>query len=137
MNTDTKKRFLLVIKKAAIIFLLGLIYYGFICLTGYVIPCIFNLATGLYCPGCGITRMFLSLAQFDFVSAAHNNLLVFSLLAPLIIYLFVKLVRYIIKGQLCYTTADKIAIIFIALAVLAFWIMRNMSQFSFLAPIPY
>ncbi len=137
MNTDAKKRLLLVIKKAAIILLLGLIYYAFICLTGYVIPCVFNLATGLYCPGCGITRMFLSLAQFDFVSAAHNNLFVFSLMLPVIAYLIIKLTRYIRKGEIHYTLTDKIVIIVIALAMLAFWIMRNMPQFTFLAPIPY
>lgn len=137
MNTDAKKRLLTVIKKAAIILLLGLAYYTFICITGYVIPCVFNLATGLYCPGCGITRMFLSLAQLDFISAAHNNLLVFSLMVPVFVYLFVKLISYIKKGETHYTLIDKIIIIIIALAVFAFWIVRNMPQFPFLAPIPY
>ena len=137
MNTDSKKRLLTVIKKAAIILLLGLVYYAFICLTGYVIPCVFNLATGLYCPGCGITRMVLSLAQFDFVSAAHNNLIVFSLMVPVCAYLLMKLIRYITKGETRYTLTDKIVIIVIALAMFAFWIMRNLPQFSFLAPIQY
>lgn len=137
MNTQTRERLILVIKKAAIILLLGLGYYAFIKITGYVIPCVFNLATGLYCPGCGITRMFLSLVQFDFISAAHNNLLVFSLMVPVLVYLFIKLVSYIKKGHSGYTVADKIVIIVIAFAMFAFWIMRNLPQFSFLAPIPY
>ena len=41
----------------------------------YSIPCVFNLITGYYCPGCGITRMFISIYKLDFYQATVNNIL--------------------------------------------------------------
>jgi len=37
------------------------------------IPCISQLVTGYPCPGCGLTRAFASLTNFDFVSSLRFN----------------------------------------------------------------
>lgn len=51
----------------------GIIYFIWIQATNIYIPCFYFLTTGLLCPGCGTTRMFLSLIQLDFAGAfAHN-----------------------------------------------------------------
>ena len=56
----------------------------------FTIPCLFHEITNLYCPGCGITRMFLSLFKLDFYQAFRYNPLVFILLILSIVYFLVK-----------------------------------------------
>jgi hypothetical protein len=64
----------------------GLLYYVFMCMTHLRIPCVFHEITGLYCPGCGATRMADSLIHLDLHGAfGYNQLLFLSL--PLIVYL--------------------------------------------------
>ena len=46
-----------------------------------IIPCPFRLVTDLECPGCGMARSCLSLAQGDFESAWHLNPFSFFLVA--------------------------------------------------------
>lgn len=62
---------------AGITGLAGLAYYAFIRITGLSIPCYIHKLTGLLCPSCGITRMFLYLAGFDLKSAFEANQLLF------------------------------------------------------------
>lgn len=51
------------------ILLFGLIYFLWIKITNAAIPCFYFVTTGYLCPGCGITRMFLSLAKLEFSKA--------------------------------------------------------------------
>lgn len=113
---------------------LGFAYLLFVQYTGLGIPCVFHLLTGLYCPGCGISRMCLALARLDFKAAMGHNLLVFCLL-PILIWLGLsKAVEYVKTGR---TTRSKWETIFyltaFALCVL-FVVLRNMEKFAFLAP---
>ncbi|HZX81639.1 MAG TPA: DUF2752 domain-containing protein [Lysobacter sp.] len=39
------------------------------------LPCLFRMATGLYCPGCGLTRMLHALVHGDIPRAASMNIL--------------------------------------------------------------
>ncbi|MBQ8591912.1 MAG: DUF2752 domain-containing protein [Lachnospiraceae bacterium] len=58
----------------------------------------FNKLTGLYCPGCGITRMCVFLMQGDITKAMHSNLVLF-FISPLLIYILGGyLLRYIRTG---------------------------------------
>ncbi len=64
----------------------GLLYYVFMSVTHIKIPCVFHEITGLYCPGCGATRMVDSLAHMDLHGAfGYNQLLLLTL--PLVMYL--------------------------------------------------
>ena len=45
----------------------------------YKIPCAFHLATGLQCPGCGLTRACLAVLRGDIPAAFNYNQLVFFL----------------------------------------------------------
>lgn len=47
------------------------------------LPCLFNLVTGYYCPGCGITRALHALVHFDLIGALSMNPLAV-LLVPII-----------------------------------------------------
>lgn len=46
-------------------------------------PCLFRTLTGLYCPGCGITRMLHALVHGDFVRAFGMNAMVLAMLPAL------------------------------------------------------
>jgi hypothetical protein len=46
-------------------------------------PCLFRTFTGLFCPGCGITRMLHALAHGDVQRAAEMNLMVLAMLPAL------------------------------------------------------
>ena len=112
-----------------IILVTYLIYYSF---TGNGIPCMFKKLTGLYCPGCGITRMFLSLLRFDIYQAFRYNPLVFILLATYLFYIIIDLVKYS-KTNKHLKISNKIYWTLLIL-VFCFAILRNIPLFSFLAP---
>ncbi len=64
----------------AVILTIGSAYLLFILITGWGIPCLYHLTTGWLCPGCGISRMFLSLARGDIAAAFAYNPVMFCLL---------------------------------------------------------
>ena len=106
-----------------------LLYYFF---TGNGIPCIFKKITGLYCPGCGITRMFLSLIKFDIYQAFRYNPLVFILIILYIIYRLVDIIVFI-RTNNHFKINDR-TYWFLLILVFCFAILRNIPLFSFLAP---
>ncbi|MCR4689389.1 MAG: DUF2752 domain-containing protein, partial [Saccharofermentans sp.] len=78
---------------AAIAALAGIAYYIFIKVTGLSIPCYIHLTTGLLCPSCGITRMFLLMAQFKFKEAMRCNEFLFfgwPVIVLLVLYVMYK-----------------------------------------------
>ncbi len=132
-NQKTRLNKLLIL--TAVILGVGLAYYLFIRLTGIMMPCVIHKFTGLYCITCGITRMFVSLFSLDFSAAAQNNLLVFSLLVPAIIFAIYKAVKYVKTGEKQLTKPQKIIILLMLLLSVVFMVLRNLPQLSFLAPI--
>ncbi len=58
----------------------GLAYTLWIKLTGLSLPCFYYTTTGFYCPGCGISRMFLALFKLQIGEAFFYNPVVFILL---------------------------------------------------------
>jgi hypothetical protein len=103
---------------------------------GFAIPCPIHLATGLYCPGCGITRCLVSIAEFNFYQAFRYNPLVFCLI-PL--FVFYSVTYWILKISGKNTNKFNKYVKFIAYIILIitilFGILRNLPQFEFLAPI--
>ena len=112
----------------AIFFFVVLLLYIF----NIPIPCIFHKITGFYCPGCGITRMFISIFQLDFKQAFNYNEFAFCLLVISIIYLIINTIYFIItKKQI---KIPNIIIYIILICLIIFGIIRNIPQFSFLLP---
>lgn len=92
------------------------------------IPCLFHKITNLYCPGCGVTRMFDALFHFDIYKAVSYNAYVFSILILFIIYLIICLIK-----RSFITINNKVIYVLIMVGIV-FTILRNIPNFSFLAP---
>ena len=56
------------------------------------VSCLFKTLTGISCPACGMTRAFLAMLRFDFLSAIYYNILSI----PLAIFLAYAIIRLII-----------------------------------------
>lgn len=83
----------------AAVLALGIGYGLFAMTTGYGIPCIYKLFTGLDCPSCGVSRMFLSLMRLDFAAAFGYNPVIFCML-PLLFLVGARWVyQYIRYGR--------------------------------------
>lgn len=123
------------IKTNFIILLIGIIYLIWYRLTHLGIPCVFHLVTGLYCPGCGITRMFLALCRLEFAEAFQSNCFVFIIL-PYGVFAYVRqYVYFIIKGEAyTYKKFHRYVLIIILVLAFVFGVVRNIPYFYFLRP---
>lgn len=63
----------------------GVLYLVWLRLGGPGIPCPFHLATGLLCPGCGVTTMLVALSRLDFQGAFAANAFLLCTL-PLLVF---------------------------------------------------
>ncbi len=109
---------------ALTILAVGALYALFVTLTHRGIPCVFHSVTGLWCPGCGVSRMCLALLRLDFAGAFRENAAIFCML-PLMAATSARLIYvYIRYGR----TRDKfadIAIYFMIAVLLVFGVVRN------------
>ena len=121
---EIKARLREIIKKYAILLGIGLAYLIFVLIAGFGIPCIFHLITGLQCPGCGISRMFVSLAKLDFVSAFKYNSFVFITGPFLLAYVIANEIKYIVTGNNKMGKWEIFLWVESALAI-AFGVLRN------------
>ena len=98
--------------------------------------CLFHVATGLHCPGCGSQRAIHNLLRGNFASALHFNLLVVMTL-PMVLAGYVRwtLSIYHSRWQITWR-APAIWIWMLLAAILLFAVLRNISvyPFSLLAP---
>lgn len=95
--------------------------------TGIGVPCVFHELTGLYCPGCGITRSALALLHLHIPQAYRENALVFWLLPMYLIYVWAAKRRMRRTGHAMMGVMLTITV--------AFGILRNVPAFDWLAPI--
>lgn len=119
---------------AGLILGIGLAYALWVRLTGLAVPCPIRLATGLWCPGCGVTRMCLGLLRLDFKGAWRANpglLLLLPLLAGLLGQLTVRRVR---TGRMKLSPGQNAMVWVMAFAMLLYGAARNLPGLSFLAP---
>ena len=125
-NKDMKKRLAAEISIVSVIFAAGLVYFFVVTLTPFKIPCLFHELTGYMCPGCGVTRMIISMARLDFYSAFGYNKLLFVTM-PVILYLVFSVERkYVVTGKRYLAKWEKcLAYVEIALLVI-FGVVRNL-----------
>lgn len=113
-----------VIAGALILLAVGAAYTLFVRLTGKGIPCPINLATGLLCPGCGVSRMFLALFRFDFAEAFRQNGAILCLL-PLMAATAARFIYvYVRRGKVRDRVAE-ISVWFMVGVLLVFGVVRN------------
>ncbi len=113
-------------------FIIILIYGILYLFTKKGFPCIFHKITGLYCPGCGITRMFISIFKLNIYQAFRYNPLVFILLIICLFYLLIDALKY--KISKTHIELPKSVYIVLLIIVIGFGILRNIPLFSYLAP---
>lgn len=120
-----KERFLKVIKYGTVIIAAGFAYALFYIKTGFAVPCVFNLITGLKCPGCGTTHMIINIMKLDFAQAFACNPVMF-LLLPVFAYLIcANLYRYIKYGKAGTPKHESVIGIIIIAVLVCFGILRN------------
>lgn len=129
------KRIIYVICIFLIFMFLGFLYYFIITHTKFHFICIFYKITGLYCPGCGMTRCAVSLLHGDFYQAFRYNALAFVLVPIILVYTINKAYKFIVQKE--YSLFDKIpekTYLILGIITILFAVLRNIPWFSFLAP---
>ena len=86
----------------------------------------------IYCPGCGLTRMIISIFKLDFYQAFRYNPYLFILFIFGIIYGLYSLIRLIFYKKRPHINIK--IIIGIAYSLLIYMVLRNIPLFDFLAP---
>jgi hypothetical protein len=97
--------------------------------------CAFHVATGLHCPGCGVTRASHALLHGDLAQAlAFNPMFVVAL--PLLLIAFGREVYHLWTGRRLGQRLPGWVILTIFWLILSFWVLRNVGVYPFtlLAP---
>lgn len=112
-----------------------LLYFFFDARKGFFPQCPFYSLTGFFCPGCGSQRAFSALLHGHFLEALHFNLLLI-LSLPLLIYslLFHLSDRLREKHKVQKLVYSPLFAKALVVLICAFWLLRNVPMFSFLAP---
>ena len=135
MNKDEIKRLRKIIISTAVVLTVGFLYYLFIRISGRAVGCIIYEITGLYCPGCGVTRAVLSLLELDFQRAIHNNAFIVAYMLPTLVFACIRGWKYVKGKNLKYNIIEKIFVVSIIVFAIVFDLLRNIPEFSFLAAI--
>jgi hypothetical protein len=97
-------------------------------LTGFGIPCIFRLATGLKCPGCGLTHAYLTLFKGNIHGAMDYNILSVTLMPVLGLFLLYKGIVLIRTGSTRMKRWENIFLIICAVIIVIFFVCRNIPE---------
>ena len=117
-------------KKAAIIgaavLLVGCVYALVLSRTGYGIPCVFRLVTGLKCPGCGVSHMLLGLLRLDFAAAFASNAVLLCL-SPVLLVLFALWIFRFVRYESPHSGKTEQVCVRILIGILLAWgVVRNL-----------
>ena len=118
-----RKRKVIII--ALTILAVGALYSAVVLITGVGIPCPFRLITGLKCPGCGVSRMALSIIRFDFAAAFRYNPAIFCIL-PLMAAVTARYIYVYIRYGIVRDKAADIAVWIMVGVLVIFGVIRNL-----------
>lgn len=124
--TTSKTRLFRLLRGAGLLLALGLGYALFCTRTGWAIPCPFRTVTGLLCPGCGVTRMCLSLLRLDIAAAWQANPGLLLMLPPLGLLLGRLGVRYVKTGSTRLLRWEQVLVWSMVIALLLYGVTRNL-----------
>lgn len=125
-SKEQKERLKKLLTGIAIAVSVGLLYYLVIRIADIKIPCIFYTVTGLYCPGCGVTRMILALLRFDFVKAFYSHPVLFCIAPFLAVCFGAQAVNYVKSGKRSLALWQNIIIYSAIFLLVAFCIVKNL-----------
>ena len=100
---------------------------------GHYPTCPFLFITGRYCPGCGSMRAIHGLAHGDVMAALDQNPLTV-LAVPYLVWAWVGWFLRSRTGKAKAWLAPPWVIWALLVVVIAFWVLRNLPGFSWLAP---
>lgn len=124
-------RMLVAVCVPAFVILIGIYEY----LGGTGIECPFYKWTGFCCPGCGTGRAVQALFHGHIAEAVSYNILLPVLGLPCLFILVHEYLRIVFPGlKLRPVMLSQRMILSILVIVIAFWVLRNVPMFSFLAP---
>ena len=87
-----------ILKEHLTIFIILTLYFIFHLITDFYIPCPIHKIFHVYCPGCGVSRMLVSILKLDFVKAFNYNKLLF-ILFPFALFLYIEFIYSVIKKK--------------------------------------
>ncbi len=130
-NTPTpsnpRQRLFRLLLSGAALLCAGLLYAVFYLTFGWGIPCPFYTFTGLQCPGCGVSRLCLSLLQGDILAAWGFNPGLMAA-APFLAVLFgASAVRYVKTGSLRNARWQSIGLWAVCAWLLLWGVWRNIA----------
>ncbi|OUN19942.1 DUF2752 domain-containing protein [Pseudoflavonifractor sp. An85] len=103
----------------------GVGYALWVTLTHLAIPCPFHAVTGLWCPGCGVTRMCLALLRLDLAEAWQANPVLLVLLPLIAGLLGYRMVCYVRQGHTPAKRWETLAWSGLAVVLVIWGIVRN------------
>lgn len=115
-----------VILSCGVLLICAFTYAAFCLRTGYGIPCLFYTVTGLSCPGCGISRMFLNICKMQWYEAFISNPVIFMLLPFAAIYILRRMVIYIRTGTYRENTVTNGFFAVVLVILIVFGVVRNL-----------
>lgn len=128
------QRFYRIAKPASVILVLGFVYFLLHELTGFGLFCPIRQFLHLYCPGCGVSRMFFHLLHFEFAEAFSSNCVVFCLLPFGVCGALFHGYRYVRYGNGQLFGAERIILWVIVGILLVFGVLRNVYPVDILIP---
>lgn len=132
-----KKKRLLTSFLLLIAFIMFLLTYKYLNIKYNIkIPCIIHEITGLFCPGCGITRAIFALLELDIKKAIKYNILIIVIFPFILIYIINYAYIWIndLKKDASKIFPKPLWYILLIITII-FGIIRNINYFSWLQPI--
>lgn len=100
---------------------------------GHYPTCPFLALSGLFCPGCGSTRMLHALSEADLAGALAMNPLALALLPVLVLY-WAGWVRRVVTGAPRRSVMPSPVVWAFLVVVVSYWVLRNLPATAWLAP---
>ena len=121
-----KKRIKKIVVRDVIVSLLLLGYAVIIITTGKSIPCFVHLLTRLQCPGCGISRMLISMLYGDFHTAFSFHPFLFITWPVILLLLIDTDYQYVKRGRANLSFSMNIVASIYAVLLIIFSVWRNL-----------
>ena len=122
------------LKNDFVVFLILISYLVFTRLTEIKIPCIFEKITGLFCPGCGISRMFIAMSKLEFYQAFRYNPLIFIMTPFFIIFFLEHIISKAKNKESIIQRMPNIVWYSCVVVIIIYGIIRNIPYFDYLKP---
>ena len=123
------------LKKITLILLILFIYYLLARFKIFSFPCPIKYIFHVYCPGCGVSRMLISISKLQFKKAFNYNQLIFILLPFILILLGDSIIAYLYdKTPKIVNRIPNWVYILLCIIIICFGIIRNIPGFEYLTP---